>query len=96
MKQLTRVVTWMGIPQWGTPQQMLEGGSGTFTLPDEQRLYAVRIVSYDNDLTPKYATPIPIEKTYTKIEDLRKDHKDTSYCNAPILDVDNKLKTYRP
>lgn len=97
MKQLTRIVTWMGYPDWGTPQGLLSQGSGTYTLPDSKtRLYAVRKVNYDDSLTPIYASPMPLEKTYTDIDELRRLTKGASYSDGAVLDIDNKLKIYRP
>jgi hypothetical protein len=95
MKNLTRIVTFMGYPNYGTPQQMLENGSVVLTLPDKVRLFAVRRVSYDDGMTPLYATPYPYEKTHKSLKELISLNK--AYIllrDAPILDVDNNLKVY--
>ena len=86
----------MGIPTWGNEKQMFESKVNEFPLSDRQRLYAVRTVYYDNMLNPTHSIPIHTEGIYKSMDELRKEHKDTPYLNAPILDVDNKLKTYRP
>lgn len=96
MKQLTRIVTWMGYPPLGTPQQLLEQGSGTYELDDKVRLFAVRKVNYDNSLNPVSTSVIPIEIPYTNLDELKKDNKNANYCNGAVLDIDNKLKIYKP
>lgn len=96
MKQLTRIVTWMGYPPLGTPQQLLEQGSNTYELGDKVRLYAVRKVNYDNALNPISTSVIPIEIPYTDLNELKKANKDAYFVNGAILDIDNKLKIYKP
>lgn len=96
MHQLKRIVTWMGYPPIGTPQQLLEQGSKSYELGDKIRLFAVRKVTYDNSLTPLYATPIPIEFPVTDVRKLNTTEVERGVLNAPILDLDNKLKVYKP
>jgi hypothetical protein len=95
MKNLTRIVTFMGCPHYGTPQQMLQNGSAVFTLPYKVRLFAVRKITYDDSVTPIYATPYPFEKAYQSLKELYKDGSVSVLLrDAPILDVDNNLKVY--
>ena len=96
MKQLIRIVTWMGYTPLGTPQQLLEEGSKEYKLDDKVRLYAVRKVNYDNALNPVSTTVIPIEIPYTDLNELKKANKDAYFVNGAILDIDNKLKIYKP
>ena len=81
----------MGYPRWigENPREILSGGSKVITLPEWQRLYAVRTVVYDDTLTPMY----PIcgdEKRYTDIDQL----KSETMLDCPILDWDHNLKIY--
>jgi hypothetical protein len=95
MKNLTRIVTFMGYPSYGTPQQMLENGSHVYTLPDKVRLFAVRKVAYDDSVTPLYATPYPFEQPQQSLKELfSSGGVSVLLRDAPILDVDNNLKVY--
>jgi hypothetical protein len=95
MKNLTRIVTFMGYPNYGTPQQILENGSVVLTLPDKIRLFAVRRVSYDDNMTPIYATPYLYENAHQSLKELYKTRRVSVLLrDAPILDVDNNLKVY--
>lgn len=96
MKQLKRIVTWMGYPPTGNPQAILAEGSHIYELGEKVRLFAVRKVSYDDTLTPMYASPIPIEFPVTDVKLLDRPEVERGVINAPILDIDNKLKAYKP
>ncbi len=95
MKNLTRIVTFMGYPNYGTPQQLLENGSAVYTLPDRVRLFAVRKIAYDDGMTPLYAEPYPFEERCQSLKELTEKKRITPLLmDAPILDLDNKLKVY--
>ncbi len=96
MKQLKRIVTWMGYPPMGNPQAILEQGSHVYDLGEKVRLFAIRKVSYNDILTPMYASPIPIEFPVTDVKLLDTPLVERGIINAPILDMDNKLKVYKP
>jgi len=96
MKTKTRIVTWMGYPEWGTPRQILsQQGSGVYTLPEKIRLYTVRKVVYDDSMTPMYAQPYPYEVVYDSLQKLYQDKKISPLLqDTPILDLDHYLKIY--
>jgi hypothetical protein len=96
MKHLIRIVTFMGRPpEWADdPINMLLGGSGTITLPEKVRLFAVRRVAYDDSFTPIYAESYSFEKRYRSREELLKDNTGSYFKDLPILDLDNHLSIY--
>jgi hypothetical protein len=98
MKNLTRIVTFMGYPSdWisENPRTILSQGSQVLTLPDKVRLFAVRRVIYDDSITPLYATSYPSEKRYRSLHELIKEQKISPLLlDAPILDIDRNLKVY--
>ncbi len=96
MKKLTRIVTFMGTPEWGTPEQLLtQVGTGTYTLPDKVRLFTVRRVVYDDSMTPLYSEPYGFERTYQSLDELIRAKKITPLLqDCPILDNDHSLKVY--
>jgi len=96
MKTRKRIVTWMGYPDWlgDNPQKILEKGNRTVRLPDKMRIFAVRKVSYDDSMTPMYATPSLTEQRYTSLRQLLDEGKENDLLLLPILDLDHSLKTW--
>ena len=85
----------MGIPEWGTPRQLLMKGSTTYTLPDKVRFYAIRRIAYDDTMTPLYAQPYPFEMQFEDLQKLYETKKVSVLLQeAPILDLDHSLKVY--
>lgn len=79
------------------PINMLLGGSGIIVGEPKQRVYEIRDVSYDDSMTPVYATPKLYQDRYDSIDALKSANP---YCHAlfdsPILDLDHYLKIYEP
>ena len=96
MKTRTRIVTWMGYPDWigDNPQKVLEEGTKIVALPDKVRLFAVRKVTYDDSMTPMYATPAMSEKKYESLRQILDEGKHSDLILLPILDNDHSLKIW--
>ena len=96
MKTRTRIVTFMRYPELlkGNPQEILEGGSRKVTLGEKQRYFAVRKVTYDDSMTPVYATPAFTEKRYNSLREILDEGKHQDWLLYPILDLDHSLKSW--
>jgi len=86
----------MGHTDWigSNPQKVLEEGTKIVSLPDKVRLFAVRKVTYDNSMTPMYATPAMSEKKYESLRAILDEGKHGDLLLLPILDLDHSLKTW--
>jgi len=98
MKTRTRIVTRMEYPDvlGDNPQTILtEMGNKVFTLPDKVRVFMVRKVSYDDSMTPMYATPLSlVEKKYPSLREILDEGKHKDLILLPILDLDHSLKIW--
>ena len=92
MKKLKRVVTFLTHGDLGgSPHEILTKGSRIIQLPRKHRVFVVRKVCYDDDLTPLYSEPTPYERTYIAMDDLEKDNPG---IDTLILDADNQYRPY--
>jgi len=88
---LTRIVTFMDYPQWGSnPQAILEDGSRVITAGTKVRVFTVRQVFYDESMTPLYSMPEFMEDRFTSLRELKEKLPHHSpVFDSPILDRDN-------
>jgi hypothetical protein len=92
---LYRIITFMDHPDiFAKPRQMLMGGSGVIIYTEKQRVFVIRKVFYDDDVTPLWSEPSYQERRYTSLQELRKDHPHHIIWDSPILDKDHYLKEY--
>lgn len=83
---------WMG---GKNPREILMRSSRVLTLPEKTRLWAIREVNYDDNMTPIYASPLVYEDRYTSLAELVKDKRVTPLLlDEPIYDLDNYLSIY--
>ena len=97
-----RIITFMAYPPLlGTSKGILlkEGGM-VLELGEKERVFAVRKVYYDDDMTPMYANPVEYEeRRYSTLQKLKENITSEHYVYAfdsPILDLDHSLKVYEP
>ena len=76
------------------PRQLLLGGTRTITYTEKHRVFTVRKVFYDDDMTPLYAEPGKDEQRFGSLQELRKSLPHHIIWDAPILDRDHYLKVY--
>lgn len=91
-----RIITFMAYPPLlGTPKTLLTGGSREITLGEQGRVFTVRKVYYDDNMTPMYAEPISNdEQRYTGLE--LEYSVMPALLDSSILDNDHSLKVYEP
>ena len=62
---------------------------------DKTRLFAVRRVVYDDNMTPLYTEPYGLEMQFETLQELYKVKRITPLLQeCPILDIDHSLKVY--
>jgi hypothetical protein len=92
---LYRIVTFMVNIHGQSPQHMLEGGSRVIWKDDgRRRVFTVRKVFYDDNMTPLYSEPTFVEPKWTSLQELKKIHPHKIIWDSPILDKDNYLKVW--
>lgn len=98
MKHLVRIVTFVGYPDdWisNSPLGVLSGGTRTIVLPDKVRVWTVRSVAYDDNMTPLYAEPYSFERRFRSLQELIKQQRISPLIqDCPVLDLDNSLRIY--
>jgi hypothetical protein len=73
------------------PQQMLEAGSRVIEYGGKHRVFTIRKVFYDDDMTPMYSEPTLVEPMWTSLQELKKSHPHKTIWDSPILDKDFSL-----
>ena len=87
----------MGYDTWDSPRRMLMGGSRVVELGDKVRVFAVRRVYYDEDMTPIYSIPEPFEEQFKSLDALKSAHPENSpLWDSPILDNNKSLSVWKP
>ena len=82
-------------PLLGSPKAILTQGSRVITLGEKERVFTVRKVFYDEDMTPLFTVPDRNELRCGSLQELKEQHPiHKPLFDSPILDNDNSLKTY--
>jgi hypothetical protein len=86
-----RIITFMAHEPINTPQRLIIGHSRVISYQGKHRVFTVRKVFYDDDMTPMYSEPTFVEPRWTSLVELKKSHPNKTIWDYPILDKDNYL-----
>ena len=92
----TRIITFEAYPSpLSSPKVILTGGTRQVTLGEKERVFTVRKVFYDDDMTPMYSIPDMGEPRCRSLAELKEKypiHK--PIWDSPILDNDHSLEVF--
>jgi len=91
---LLRIITFMTHKSLNAPQRILEDGSSVITYNGKERVFTIRKVFYDDDMTPIYTEPTSNEQRYRSLQELRTVHPQKAIWESPILDKDHSLRVF--